>query len=58
LKRNRKDQLDSDHATYKQRNVIGGMFCRFKDRRRVATRFDRNVKNYMATVAIAATVIW
>ena len=24
----------------------------------VATRFDRNIKNFMATIAIAATVIW
>jgi transposase len=34
------------------------MFCRIKDWRRVATRFDRNIKNFMATIAIAATVIW
>ena len=57
-KRNRKVQLDWDHAIYKQRNVVERMFCRFKDWRRVATRFDRNIKNFMATIAIAATVIW
>jgi hypothetical protein len=34
------------------------MFCRFKDWRRVAMRFDRNIKSFMATIAIAATVIW
>ena len=43
---------------YRARNAIERMFCRFKDWRRVATRFDRNVKNFMATIAIAATVIW
>jgi transposase len=57
-KRNRKVQLDCDPVIYKQRNVIERMFCRFKDWRRVATRFDRNIKNFMATIAIAATVIW
>lgn len=57
-KRNRKVQLDWDRAIYKQRNVVERMFCRFKDWRRVATRFDRNIKNFMATIAIAATVIW
>jgi transposase len=56
--KNRKVQLDCDHAIYKQRNVVERMFCRFKDWRRVATRFDRNIKNFMATIAIAATVIW
>ena len=57
-KRNRKVQLDCDHAIYKQRNVVERMFCRFKDWRRVATRYDRNIKTFMATIAIAATVIW
>lgn len=57
-KKNHKVQLECDPAIYKQRNVIERMFCRFKDWRRVATRFDRNIKNFMATIAIAATVIW
>jgi len=57
-KRHRKAQLDCDPAIYKQRNVIERMFCRFKDWRRVAMRFDRNIKTFMATIAIAATVIW
>ena len=56
-KKHRKVKLDCDPAIYKQRNVIERMFCRFKDWRRVATRFDRNIKTFMATIAIAATVI-
>ena len=57
-KRNRKVQFDCDAAIYKQRNVVERMFCRFKDWRRVATRYDRNIKTFMATIAIAAIVIW
>jgi transposase len=57
-KRNRRVQHLFDAKIYKQRNVIERMFCHFKDWRRVATRFDRNIKNFMATIAIAATVIW
>lgn len=57
-KRNRRVHHQCDPEIYKQRNVVERMFCRFKDWRRVATRFDRNVKNFMATIAIAATVIW
>ena len=57
-KRHRKVQLEYDAAIYKQRNIIERMFCRFKDWRRVAMRFDRNLKTFMATIAIAATVIW
>lgn len=55
-KRHRTAKLACDPAIYKQRNVIERMFYRFKDWRRVAMRFDRNIKTFMAT--IAATVIW
>lgn len=34
------------------------MFSRFKDWPRVATRFDRNIRTFVATIAIAAIVIW
>jgi transposase len=34
------------------------MFCRIKDWRRIATRYDRNITIFMAAVALAATVIW
>jgi len=33
------------------------MFCRFTDWRRATIRFDRNIKTFVATTAIAATVI-
>jgi hypothetical protein len=39
-----------------QINVIERMFCRLKDFRRVATRYDRNAANFLAAVCIAATV--
>jgi len=57
-KRHRKDKLDFDPVIYKQRNIIERMFCRLKDWRRVATRYDRKIETFMATIAIAATVIW
>ena len=57
-KSNRKVQIKHDRQIYRQRNVVERMFCRFKDWRRVATRFDRNIKTFMATIAIAAFVTW
>jgi transposase len=57
-RKNRKIQYQYDAEIYKQRNIIERLFCRIKDWRRVATRFDRNIKNFMAVVALAATVIW
>jgi transposase len=41
---------------YKGRNAIERMFCRLKDFRRIATRYDRLATNYLAAVCIAATV--
>jgi transposase len=57
-RKNRKIQYLYDKAIYKQRNVIERMFCRLKDWRRIATRFDRNIKTFMGAVALAAAVIW
>ncbi|WP_425359028.1 IS5 family transposase [Asticcacaulis excentricus] len=57
-RKNRKIQYEYDKAIYKQRNVIERMFCRLKDWRRLATRFDRNIKNFLSAVALAAAVIW
>jgi transposase len=34
------------------------MFCRLNGWRRTATRFDRNIKNFMDATSLAATVIW
>ncbi|MDT0576233.1 transposase [Croceicoccus sp. F390] len=45
-----------DRQIYRQRNVAERMFCRFKNWRRVADRFDCNIKTFMATIVIAASV--
>ena len=57
-RKTRKTQYNYDKAIYKQRNIIERMFCRLKDWRRIATRFDRNLKTFMAAIALAAIVIW
>ena len=43
---------------YRRRNVIERTFCRMKDVRRVATRYDRLACTYDAAVCLAALVIW
>jgi transposase len=55
---NCKVQIEHDRQIYRQRNVVKCMSCRFKDWRRVATRFDRNIKTFIATIAIVAFVTW
>ena len=51
-------QLSYDKKLYSERNRIERSFGRLKDFRRIATRFDRNVKNFMVTLCLAAVVIW
>ncbi|MCK1484529.1 transposase, partial [Bradyrhizobium sp. 193] len=41
---------------YKGRNVIERCFCRLKDFRRVATRYDKLARNVLAAVHLAALV--
>ncbi|MCW2286176.1 hypothetical protein M2323_004014 [Rhodoblastus acidophilus] len=40
---------------YRNSNAIDRMFCRLKDFRRMATRYDRKAVNFLATVCFAAT---
>ena len=41
---------------YRSRNAIERMFCRLKDFRRIATRYDCLAATYLAAVHIAAIV--
>jgi transposase len=56
--RRRKPRLPYDAAACRQRNLIERMFCRLKDYRRVATRYDKLARNFLATAILAATIIW
>ncbi len=50
--RKRPYRLDQD--AYRRRNLIERMFCRLKDWRRIATRYDRLARNYLSALALAA----
>jgi transposase len=54
-KANRKWKNCFSPFLYRNRNAIERMFCRLKDFRRVATRYDRSAVNFLAAVYIAAT---
>jgi transposase len=43
---------------YKGRNVIERSFCRLKDFRRIATRYDKLARNFLAAVHLAALVAY
>jgi len=43
-----------DRNIYRRRNVIERMFCKLKNWRRIATRYDRHAQNYLSGLALAA----
>lgn len=55
---NRKQPYSFDAATYKRRNVVERTFCRLKDFRRFATRYDRIAATFLATACLAAIVAY
>ena len=44
-----------DHAIYRQRNLVERFFNKLKHFRRIATRFDKLARNYLAAVLLAST---
>ena len=54
----RKRKQPFDKTAYRARNIIERTFCRLKDWRRIATRYDKLATNYLAAVTLAAIVIY
>jgi len=57
-KRNRSFKRPYDADLYKERNVIERFFTKLKQFRRVATRYDKLLANFMGFVKLAAIAIW
>jgi putative transposase len=57
-RQNRKRPYSFDAVTYKRRNIVERTFCRLKDFRRIATRYDRLDQTFVATLCIAAALAY
>jgi transposase len=55
---NRKQPFSFDRKAYKQRHLIENAFGRLKDFRRVFTRYDKLARNFLASVCLAAAIVW
>jgi transposase len=56
--RDRKVQRSVDPALYRQRNLVERFFCKLKHFRRIATRYDKLARNFLAAVALASARLW
>ena len=55
---NRKKPFSFNKRLYRLRWRIENAFNRLKDFRRIATRYDRLGRNYLASVCLAAALVW
>ena len=55
---NRKQPFSFSKRLYKLRWQIESAFNRLKDFRRIATRYDKLARNYLASVCLAAALVW
>ena len=55
---NRKQPFSFNKQSYKFRHRIENAICRIKDFRRIATRYDKLARNYLAAVCLVAAIVW
>ncbi len=53
---NRKRAISYDRTRYKERHLVKNAFCRLKDFRRIATRYDKLAANFLSAAALAKAV--
>lgn len=54
----RKNARPYDKELYKARHLIENFFCKLKQFRAIATRYDKTAQNFLAAIHLAATAIW
>ena len=57
-KSNRKIQRHYDKEAYKARHLIENFFCKLKQYRAIATRYDKTARNFLAAIHLVAAIIW
>jgi transposase len=54
----RKAPIPYDAKAYRARNLVERLWCRLKDWRRIATRYDKLARNFLSSALIAAIVTY
>lgn len=57
-KANRKRKIPLDKTRYRSRHLVENSFCRLKDFRRIATRYDKLARNFLSAVALAVLLAY
>ena len=57
-KSNARQPIPHDVALYRKRNIVERFFCKMKDMRRLATRFEKKAQNFLSMLHIFAIRCW
>jgi transposase len=57
-KANRVTPIPHDRDLYKERHLVECFFCKIKDFRRIATRYEKTAINFLAMAHFIACIIW
>ena len=57
-KANRKEPRKTDFALYRERNLVERFFCKLKQYRAIATRYDKLANTFLAAVALICVLFW
>ncbi len=57
-KRSRIVQRFYDRHLYKARHLIENFFCKLKQFRAIATRYDKTARHFLSAIYLASTAIW
>lgn len=57
-KKNRKEQRSYDKELYQARHLIENFFCRLKQYRAIATRYDKTARHFLSAIYLAAAISW
>jgi transposase len=55
---NRLEPRQFDRELYKERHLIENFFCKLKQFRAIATRYDKTARNFLAAIHLAAAISW
>ena len=57
-KRHRKNPRNFDKPLYETRHLIENFYCRVKQFRAIATRYDQTARNFLAAFNLVAVLCW
>ena len=57
-KANRKLPRKTDFALYRERNLVERFFCKLKQYRAIATRYDKLAETFLAAVVLVCLLFW